>query len=103
MEENKEMKRLRQKRSLFFNHYEVDSVCTPEGVLSIPVDDGGESAPKHLIDVFKNCLQTVYDEGHIDETPTWRQVEQCNNGTPDKICFSDCIMGFVIIVTTHAI
>jgi hypothetical protein len=45
LEENTEMKRLRQKQAMFFHTYEADSICTPEGVLSIPVDEGGESAP----------------------------------------------------------
>jgi tRNA guanosine-2'-O-methyltransferase len=75
LEENPEMKRLRKKQSLFFNQYDVDPVCTPEGVLAIPVDEGGEADPIHMIDIIKECLQNVYDEGHIDDAPTWRKVE----------------------------
>jgi hypothetical protein len=49
LDKNSEMKRLRKKQVKFFTHYEVDSVCTPEGVLSIPVDEGGEAVPLHLV------------------------------------------------------
>jgi hypothetical protein len=49
LDKNSEMKRLRKKQAKFFTHYEVDSVCTPEGVLSIPVDEGGEAVPLHLV------------------------------------------------------
>jgi hypothetical protein len=49
LDENSEMKRLRKKQAKFFSRYEVDTVCTPEGVLSIPVDEGGESVPLHMV------------------------------------------------------
>lgn len=75
LEENPEMKRLRKKQTTFFEQYEVDTICTPEGVLSIPVDEGNESNPIHLIDLIKECLQNVYDEGNVDNAPTWRQME----------------------------
>jgi tRNA G18 (ribose-2'-O)-methylase SpoU len=39
------------------------------------VDEGGESNPIHLIDLIKECLQNVYDEGRVEDAPTWRQIE----------------------------
>lgn len=85
LEENSEMKRLRKKQATFFHHYEADSVCTPEGVLSIPVDEGGESSPVHMIEVIKECLQCVYDEGHIEDAPTWRQKQHFDDSKPLEV------------------
>jgi tRNA guanosine-2'-O-methyltransferase len=43
-----------------------------------------------MIDVIKQCLQSVYDEGHIDDAPTWRQVEHYTETTEtDSIPGSD--------------
>ena len=42
LEENKEMRRLREKQSNFFERYDVEDMCSPKGVLSIPVDEGDE-------------------------------------------------------------
>jgi tRNA guanosine-2'-O-methyltransferase len=75
LDENPEMKRLRKKQAKFFERYEVDPVCTVEGVLAIPVDESSESNPVHLVDVIKECLHEVYEEGNIDRAPIWRQIE----------------------------
>ena len=75
LEENSEMKRLRSKQSKFFERYDVDPVCTPEGVFAIPVDEGCEADPVHMVEVIKDCLQEVYNEGHIDYAPVWKQLE----------------------------
>ena len=79
LEENPEMKRLRQKQEQFFDRYETDSVCTPEGVFAIPVDESHEANPVHMIDVIKECLQEVYDEGSLDRAPLWKQIEMVVN------------------------
>jgi tRNA guanosine-2'-O-methyltransferase len=75
LDENPEMRRLRSKQSKFFERYEVDSVCTPEGVLSIPVDESHEANPVHLVDVIKECLQQVFEEANVDRAPIWRQCQ----------------------------
>jgi tRNA guanosine-2'-O-methyltransferase len=75
LEENSEMKRLRKKQSKFFESYEVDMVCTVQGVLSVPVDEGGEAHPVHMVEAIKECLKEVYDEAHTSNTPSWKQVE----------------------------
>lgn len=75
LEENREMARLRRKQMKFFDTYEVDTVCTPKGVLSIPVDEGDEADPAHLVDVMKQTLVDVYEETHGSEAPDWKQVE----------------------------
>ena len=75
LDENSQMKRLRSKQAQFFEEYEVDPVCTPDGVFSIPVDVGSEADPVHLIDVIKACLVDNYDEDNIGELPLWKQIE----------------------------
>lgn len=76
LDENAEMKRLRSKQVEFFNQYQVDEVCTVRGILEIPVDEGGESFPHHLVDVIKEGLQTVYEESRGDEAPTWKLIQE---------------------------
>lgn len=74
LKENQQMKRLRAKQSKFFDEYEVDSVCTPEGVFSIPVDEGLESNPTHLIELIKECLIETFEEANPEEQPVWKQI-----------------------------
>lgn len=75
LDENPEVKRLRSKQSKFFERYEVDPVCTAEGVLAIPVDESSEASPVHMVDVLKECLKEVYEEANIDRAPLWKQIE----------------------------
>lgn len=75
LDENPEMKRLRKKQSKFFERYEVDSVCTAEGVLAIPVDESSEADPMHMVDVIKECLQELYEEANVSRSPLWKQIE----------------------------
>lgn len=93
LEENTEMKRLRNKQSKFFEGYEVDSVCTPEGVFAIPVDEGFEADPVHMVDVIKDCLEDVYNESHIDDAPAWKQLEihasQTTNSSEQQVAVSE--------------
>ena len=74
LDENPDMSRLRDKQQLFFDTYDIDSACTFEGLLSIPVDDGDEAAPGHMIDAIKNCLVEVYEEIH-GTRPMWQQMK----------------------------
>lgn len=76
LEENREMARLRRKQSKFFETYDVESVCTAKGVLSIPVDEGDEADPAQLVDVMKQTLVDVYEEAHGAEAPDWKQMEE---------------------------
>ena len=75
LEQNREMARLRRKQMKFFEAYQVESVCTAKGVLSLPVDEGDEADPEHLVDVMKQTLIDVYEETHGSEAPDWKQVE----------------------------
>ena len=75
LDSNPDMARLRKKQAKFFTEYEVDSVCTPEGMLSIPVDVGDEANPVHLVQSIKRCLEEVYDEAHETEGPQWKQIK----------------------------
>jgi len=72
---NPEMQRLRQKQSNFFYQYDVDSVCTPEGILSLSIDEGDEANPVLLVDTVKQCLIDIYQEGHSETAPNWKQFE----------------------------
>jgi tRNA guanosine-2'-O-methyltransferase len=88
LNENREMKRLRTKQIKFFESYSVEDICTPEGVLSIPVDEGDEADPVHLVDAMKETLQVVYSEAHESDKPDWKQVEemlQSENGADTEI------------------
>lgn len=82
LEENGEMIRLRKKQSKFFETYDVDPVCTPEGLLSIPIDEGDEAFPIHLMDVIKECLQDVFNESQEATTPTWKCLELLMQSQP---------------------
>jgi tRNA G18 (ribose-2'-O)-methylase SpoU len=75
LESNNEMKRLRNKQSSFFDSYDVDMVCTPEGMFSIDLDDGEESYPPHLVDILKKCLVDISSERKGSDAPDWKQVE----------------------------
>jgi tRNA guanosine-2'-O-methyltransferase len=75
LEENREMARLRRKQTKFFEAYQVESVCTPKGVLGIQVDESDEADPAQLVDVMKQTLIDVYDETHGLEAPDWKQME----------------------------
>eukprot|EP00978_Attheya_sp_CCMP212_P006498 scaffold14942_cov47-Attheya_sp.AAC.1 len=76
LEGNTEMARLRKKQMHFFNNYEVDKVLTAEALLSIPVDEGDEANPVHLVEVMKKCLADVYLESHQGDAPSWKRVEE---------------------------
>ena len=76
LNENREMARLRRKQAKFFETYDVESVCSVRGVLSIPVDEGDEAEPVHLVNVIKHTLIEVYDEAHTSDVPQWKQVEE---------------------------
>lgn len=69
------MSRLRVKQQSFFDTYDVDSVCSFEGLLTIPVDEGDEADPVHMIDVIKECLAEAYKEAHDEDAPIWKQME----------------------------
>ena len=75
LESNTDMSRLRKKQQIFFDTYDVDSVCSFNGILSIPVDEGEEANPTHMVDAIKDCLEEVYKEAHDDDAPTWKQME----------------------------
>ena len=85
LEANDDMMGLRQKQAKFFDTYEVDSVCTPEGVFAIPIDEGNEASPQHMIDVIKATLKEVYEEVHIDDSPLWKRVEHANAASTPEI------------------
>ncbi|KAL3796147.1 hypothetical protein HJC23_000650 [Cyclotella cryptica] len=75
LENNGEMSRLRAKQQKFFDSYDVDGACSLEGLLSIPVDDGEEANPLHLVEAIKDCLAEVYSELHDEDAPLWKQME----------------------------
>jgi len=75
LDSNPEMIRLRKKQSAFFEEYDVDAACSPEGMFSYALDDGDESDPPHLVDILKRCLVDVYKEFKTSEIPEWKQLE----------------------------
>lgn len=78
------MIRLRKKQLQFFETYEIESICTPEGVLGIPVDEGDEADPAHLVDVMKQTLIDVYDEAHGSDAPVWKQMAEIMQKETEK-------------------
>eukprot|EP00980_Cylindrotheca_fusiformis_P020952 scaffold7970_cov118-Cylindrotheca_fusiformis.AAC.8 len=75
LNENREMKRLRKKQGNFFERYSVEDMYTPEGVLGIPVDEGDEADPLHMVDAMKDILKNVYSETHGEDVPVWKEIE----------------------------
>ncbi|KAL7542351.1 hypothetical protein ACHAXR_011688 [Thalassiosira sp. AJA248-18] len=75
LQDNTDMSRLRVKQQLFFDTYDVDTACSFEGLLSIPVDEGEEANPVHMVDAIKDCLADVYKEAHDEDAPIWKQME----------------------------
>jgi hypothetical protein len=75
LDTNSEMNRLRKKQGRFFEQYDADVACTPEGILNIPVDEGNEADAVHMVDAIKESLKEVYSEAHDSDAPTWRQIE----------------------------
>jgi len=75
LDQNREMKRLRNKQTKFFDQYDCESLGTPEGVFSIRVDESQEADPVHMIDAMKEALQKTYDEAHQSDAPSWKQME----------------------------
>lgn len=75
LEGNKDMSRARVKQATFFETYDVDDVCSFEGLLSIPVDEGEEANPMHMIDAVKDVLAETYMQAHGAEAPMWKQME----------------------------
>mmetsp|Transcript_24347 Transcript_24347/g.53793 ORF Transcript_24347/g.53793 Transcript_24347/m.53793 type:complete len:1948 (+) Transcript_24347:175-6018(+) len=76
LDQNSDMARLRKKQSKFFDSYDADPVCTPEGMLRIPVDVGDEADPVHMVSAIKKCLEEVYEEAHEADAPQWKQVKK---------------------------
>lgn len=76
LDENKEMARLRKKQERFFDQYDAESMCTPEGVLNTPIDEGNEADPVHMVDAIKACLQELYQEAQDEDKPAWKQVSE---------------------------
>jgi hypothetical protein len=79
LKENSEMVKLRVKCVKFFEKLDVDSLCTVQGLLGVSHDDQEDPLPETLLDVLKNCMKTVYDEGHVSEintnVPVWKYAE----------------------------
>jgi tRNA G18 (ribose-2'-O)-methylase SpoU len=76
LDQNPEMKRLRNKQLKAFDRYDADRTCTVEGLLSTKVDESDEADPVHIIELVKKCLEDVYLDAHENDAPQWKQVEQ---------------------------
>jgi hypothetical protein len=92
LEQNSEMKRLRTKQVTFFEQYDVDIACTPEGVLTIPVSEGGEAFPVHAVEIMKESLREVFQEATMENTPTWKHLEAVAP-TNDGLAFDASLPG----------
>lgn len=79
LDENAEMKKLRNKQLRFFESYETDSVCTPEGIFGFPIDEIDESNPPYLVDMLKRCLLEIGNE-NAAQNPEWQQLEDLLRG-----------------------
>ena len=78
LDKNGEMKKVRIKQGRFFEEYDAQTVCTPEGIFAFPTDDIDESNPPYLVDVMKQCLHDIGNENTY-ENPEWRQMEELLN------------------------
>ena len=75
LDQNSEMKKLRNKQLRFFESYETDSVCTPEGIFGFTNDEVDESNPPYMVDVLKRCLLDIGNE-NAAENPEWKMMEE---------------------------
>ena len=89
LDQNREMKRLRNKQTKFFERYDCELMCTPEGIFSIKVDEAEEADPLHLIDAMKEALRSTYDEAHEADAPSWKHVEELMVGAGENSEASD--------------
>ena len=76
LQNNSDMKRLRTKQTKFFDSYNIDRACTPEGLMTIDEDESNEANPVHMIDAIKRCLESIYLEAREDDAPMWKQIEE---------------------------
>jgi len=83
LDQNREMKRLRNKQTKFFERYDCELMCTPEGIFSIKVDEAQEADAVHVIDAMKEALRSTYDEAHEADAPSWKHVEELMVGAGD--------------------
>jgi hypothetical protein len=83
LERNSEMKRLRSKQVAYFEQYDVDYISTPKGILTLPVDDGGEAFPPHAVDAMKETLREVFQEANSENSPSWQHLEAISH-QPDE-------------------
>ena len=89
LDEAPDMARLRKKQSKFFDAYDADPVCTPEGILAIPVDVGNEADPVHMVNAVKQTLEEVYSEAHEADAPQWKQVKKALEDIDGNITADD--------------
>lgn len=80
LNENSEMKKLRNKQLRFFESYEADSVCTPEGIFDFEIDEADEANPPYLVDLLKRCLLEIGNE-NAAQNPEWTQLEDLLRNT----------------------
>lgn len=60
--ENSDAKRLREKQSQFFDVFDVEETCTPEGLSRLPIDMSGEVNPVTMVERIVDCLKGMIDE-----------------------------------------
>lgn len=76
LHQNKEMGRLREKQTKFFNEYIIDNCTKVEFLMSFPVDDANESNPTHVIEAMKDSLRQTFGDAHANDVPVWKQIDQ---------------------------
>ena len=76
LEQNEDMKRVRRRQMKFFENYDVDKYCTPEGIAEIPVDDANEASPELAVDAIKDCLQEVHNEIEAESKSIWKKLDE---------------------------
>ncbi len=76
LENNSEMQKLRKKQLRFFESYETDSVCTPEGIFGLGVDEIEEANPNYVVDALKRCLIDIGNENNAADVSEWKRMEE---------------------------
>jgi tRNA guanosine-2'-O-methyltransferase len=75
LDQNKEMQRLREKQTKFFDDYHLDEMGLGY-IMSIPVDEANEANPVHVIEAMKESLRLTYEDAHANDIPEWKQSDQ---------------------------
>lgn len=79
--ENKDARRLREKQFDLFSAMDVERMCSPQGLMSLPKDSSGEVNPPTMIDRIVDCLKVLMEENYEDFWIQFSDMPSTSNDT----------------------